>query len=167
MSSVGSFVEPFLRIYQIMEVIGRYGMLIALVIGVIGWFYASDDARSMTRYRGMVVGGAGGFVAIVALDVIYDVFVFILGTQFLPAGWPYGAVSGSHAASLSQLATALSLALEALGLAIFVTGLTWWAFGTRDSLADARGRRGIVIGLTLVGASIGGNVFSTLAWIVL
>jgi len=166
-SSVGSFVEPFLRIYQIAEMVGRYGMLIALVIGVIGWLYASDDARLMARYRAMAVCGISGFVAIVALDVIYDVLVFILGTQFLPTGWPYGAVSGPYAASLSQLATALSLALEALGLAIFVIGLTWWAFGSRDSVADTRGRRGIVTGLTLVGASIGGNVFSTLAWILL
>ncbi|AUV84432.1 hypothetical protein C2R22_23125 (plasmid) [Salinigranum rubrum] len=52
MSSVGGFVEPFLRIYQIAEVLGRYGMLIALVVGVIGWFHASKDARSMDRYRG-------------------------------------------------------------------------------------------------------------------
>jgi hypothetical protein len=95
------------------------------------------------------------------------VLVFILGTQFLPAGWPYGAFTSSDAISLSQLATALSLALEALCLTIFMIGVTWWAFGNRDSLADARGRRGIVIGLTLVGASIGGNVFSTLAWILL
>lgn len=167
MSNVGAFVEPFLRVYQLAEVLGRYGTLIALVTGIIGWFYNSNDARSMARYRGMAVGGAGGFVAIVALDVIYDVLVFILGTQFLPAGWPYGAITGTHATSLSQLATALSLVLEALGLAIFIIGVTWWAFGSRDSLADARGRRGIAIGLTLVGASIGGNVFSTLAWILL
>lgn len=167
MSSIGGFVEPFLRIYQLAEVLGRYGMLIALVIGLIGWFYASKDARSMARYRGMAVGGASGFVAITGLDVLYDVLVYILGAQFLPAGWPYGAVTGPHATSLSQNATALSIALEALGLAIFIIGMTWWAFGSRGSLADARGRREIVIGLTLVGASIGGNVFSTLAWILL
>ncbi|WP_251344545.1 hypothetical protein [Haloplanus halophilus] len=167
MSNVGAFVEPILRVYQLAEIIGRYGTLIALVIGIIGWFSASNDARSMARYRGMAVGGAVGYVAIIALDVIYDVLVFILGTQFLPAGWPYGAITGSHATSLSQLGTALSLVLEALGLAIFIIGVTWWAFGSRGSLADARGRRGIVIGLTLVGASIGGNVFSTLAWILL
>ncbi|MFT4921329.1 MAG: hypothetical protein ACI8XM_000526 [Haloarculaceae archaeon] len=167
MSSVGGFVEPFLRIYQLAEVLGRYGMLTALVVGVIGWFYASKDARSMDRYRGMAVGGAGGFVAITGLDILYDLLVFILGSRFLPAGWPYGAVTGPQASSISQLATALSLALEALGLAVFIIGMTWWAFGSHDSLADARGRRGIVIGLTLVGASIGGNVFSTLAWILL
>jgi cbb3-type cytochrome oxidase subunit 3 len=167
MSSVNGFVEPFLRIYQLAEIIGRYGLLIALVIGIIGWFYSSRDPRSMARYRGMAVGGASGFVAIVALDVIYDVLVFILGTQFLPAGWPYGAISGSEATSFTDLAAALSIALEAFGLTIFIIGVTWWAFGNRDSLADARGRRGIVIGLTLIGASIGGNVFSTLAWILL
>lgn len=167
MSSASALAEPFLRLYQIAEVLGRYGTLIALVIGVIGWFYSSNDPRSMARYRGMTVGGAAGFMVIVAIDVIYDVLTFILGSQFLPTGWPYGAVTGPHATPLSQLATGLSLVLHALGLAVFIIGVTWWAFGSRDSLADARGRRGIVIGLSLIGGSIGGNLFSVFAGILL
>jgi len=167
MSSVSALVTPALKLYQIAAVIGRYGTLIALVVGVMGWFYASNDARSMARYRGMAIGGAAGFVALVGLDVIYDVLVFILGNHFLPDGWPYGAVPGPHATALSQLATGLSLMLHALGLTIFIIGVTWWAFGSSTSPANARGRRSIVIGLTLIGASIGGNVFSTLAWILL
>ncbi|QLC35653.1 hypothetical protein EFA46_015445 (plasmid) [Halarchaeum sp. CBA1220] len=167
MSSVGALVEPALRLYQTAELIGRYGTLIALVVGVIGWFYASNDARSMARYRAMALGGAAGFIAIVATDAIYDVLAFVLGDHFLPDGWPYGAVTGADATALSQLATGLSLTLHALGLTIFIIGVTWWAFGSLASPANARSRRSIVIGLTLIGTSIGGNVFSTLAWIFL
>ncbi|WP_254824932.1 hypothetical protein [Haloglomus halophilum] len=167
MSSVSALVGPTLKLYQTAAVIGRYGTLLALVIGLIGWVCSSNNAGSMVRYRGMAIGGAAGFMAIIAIDVIYDVLVFILGSQFLPVGWPYGAVTGTSVTTLSQLATGLSLVLQALGLAIFIIGVTWWTFGSRGSLADARGRRGIIIGLTLVGGSIGGNVFSALAWILL
>jgi hypothetical protein len=45
--------------------------------------------------------------------------------------------------------------------------VTWWAFGSRDSSAESRGRRGILMGLTLIGGSIGGNVVSVFAWILL
>jgi cbb3-type cytochrome oxidase subunit 3 len=167
MSSVSALVGPALKLYQTAAVIGRYGTLLALVIGVVGWVYSSENARSMDRYRRMAISGAAGFMAIVAIDGIYDILVFILGSQFLPVGWPYGAVTGTGATTISQLATGLSLVLQALGLAIFIIGVIWWAFGSRDSLANARGRRGIIIGLTLVGGSIGGNVFSALAWILL
>lgn len=167
MSGVSALVEPALRLYQIAAVIGRYGTLIAFVVGVIGWFYASNDARSMARYRAMALGGAAGFIAIVATDAIYGALVFIFGTNFLPNGWPYGAVTGAHVTALSQLATGLSLTLHTLGLTIFIIGVTWWAFGSPTSPANARGRRSIVIGLTLIGASIGGNVFSALAGVLL
>jgi hypothetical protein len=167
MSSVSAITEPVLELYQLAHIIGRYGTLIALVIGIIGWWGYSNSPRAMARFRGMAVGGGGGYMAIVAIDVIYEVLVFIFGSQFLPAGWPYGTVTGVHANNLSQLATALSVVLHTLGLAIFIIGVTWWAFGSRGSLAESRGRRGIVMGLTLVGASIGGNVFSVFAWILL
>jgi len=121
----------------------------------------------MARFRGMAVGGGAGYIAIVAIDVIYEVLVFILGSKFLPDGWPYGAVTGVHESNLSQLATALSIVLHSLGLVLFIIGVTWWAFGSRDSRSESRGRRGIVMGLTLIGGSIGGNVFSVFAWILL
>jgi len=167
MSSISAFTEPAIRLLQLATIIGKYGTLIALMVGIIGWWGYSKNARSMARFRGMAVGGAAGFIAIVALDVIYDVLVFILGSKFLPSGWPYGAVNAAQANNLSELATALSIVLHSFGVAIFIIGVTWWALGSRSSRAERRGRRGIVMGITLIAASIGGNLFSVFAWILL
>jgi len=157
MSKVSEFTEPAIELLEIATIIGRYGTLIALVIGIIGWWGYAKSPRAMARFRGMAVGGGAGYIAIVAID----------GSKFLPDGWPYGAVTGVHESNLSQLATALSIVLHSLGLVLFIIGVTWWAFGSRDSRAESRGRRGIVMGLTLIGGSIGGNVFSVFAWILL
>lgn len=167
MSKVSEFTEPAIELLEIATIIGRYGTLIALVIGIIGWWGYAKSPRAMARFRGMAVGGGAGYIAIVAIDVIYEVLVFILGSKFLPDGWPYGAVTGVHESNLSQLATALSIVLHSLGLVLFIIGVTWWAFGSRDSRAESRGRRGIVMGLTLIGGSIGGNVINVFAWILL
>jgi len=165
MSKVSEFTEPAIELLEIATIIGRYGTLIALVIGIIGWWGYAKSPRAMARFRGMAVGGGAGYIAIVAIDVIYEVLVFILGSKFLPDGWPYGAVTGVHESNLSQLATALSIVLHSLGLVFHhrcdVVGVR------RDSRAESRGRRGIVMGLTLIGGSIGGNVFSVFAWILL
>jgi cbb3-type cytochrome oxidase subunit 3 len=167
MSAVSGFTEPAIKLLEVATIIGRWGTLIALLIGSIGWWGYAKDARAMARFRGMAVGGGAGYMAIVAIDIIYDILVFILGSQFLPAGWPYGAVTGTHASNLSQFATALSIVLHSFGLVLFIIGVTWWAFGSRDSSAESRGRRGILMGLTLIGGSIGGNVVSVFAWILL
>ena len=167
MSAVSGFTEPAIKLLEIATIIGRYGTLIALLIGTIGWWGYGKNPQAMARFRGVAVGGGAGYMAIVAIDVIYDVLVFILGSKFLPAGWPYGAVTGAHASNLFQFATALSIVLHSLGLVLFIIGVTWWAFGSHDSSAESRGRRGIVMGLTLIGGSIGGNVINVFAWILL
>jgi len=96
MSKVSEFTEPAIELLEIATIIGRYGTLIALVIGIIGWWGYAKSPRAMARFRGMAVGGGAGYIAIVAIDVIYEVLVFILGSKFLPDGWPYGAVTGVH-----------------------------------------------------------------------
>jgi len=75
MSKVSEFTEPAIELLEIATIIGRYGTLIALVIGIIGWWGYAKSPRAMARFRGMAVGGGAGYIAIVAIDVIYEVLV--------------------------------------------------------------------------------------------
>lgn len=166
MSSISAFTAPALKLSLLATTLGRYGTLLALGIGVIGWWRVPKDPREGARFRTMAISGGAGYILITAIDVVYAVLRYILGSTFLPAGWPYGGVTGAAATDLTSFAIALSSVLYALGLTMFIIGVTWWAVGRQGSRADLRGRRSIIIGLTLLGASIGGNVFSVLAWIV-
>jgi hypothetical protein len=65
------------------------------------------------------------------------------------------------------LATALSGVLHSLGLAVFISGITLWVFGKPGSPAGIGGRRATTIGLVLVAASIGGNLFTVFAAVLL
>ena len=167
MSSTTALVEPALALYAIADILGRYGTLIALIIGAIGWATSARDPQRLARFQGLALGGALGYILIISVDALYDVLRFILGDQFLPPGWPYGAVSGAGLSDLAQLATALSGVLHSLGLAVFITGITLRVFGTPGSSAGIGGRRATTIGLVLVGASIGGNLFTVFAAVLL
>ncbi|WP_436932034.1 hypothetical protein [Halosimplex halobium] len=167
MSDPAALIDPAFALYELADVAGRYGTLIAIVIGVIGWATASDNPQRLARFRGMAIGGTFGYLLIISVDVIYEVLRFILGTEFLPSDWPYGVITGTGLNDLTLLSTALSGVLHSLGLAVFIVGVTLWAFGKPGSMAGTGGRRATTMGLVLVGASIGGNVVGVFAGVIL
>jgi len=166
MSSVDDIVAPAEALATIANVLGYYGTLIALIVGLIGWVSATRDAGRQVRFRGMAITGGLGHVVIIAVDALYATIRFVMGTEFLPDGWPYGAsLSGSGESDLILLSEALSGLLYHLGLAIFIIGITAWAFGHLGREGSLRSNTWVTLGLVMIATSIGGNLFSVFAYI--
>lgn len=161
MPSVSDFVDPALRLFIVAEVTARYLALIFLVVGILGYFTTTTNSRRSIRYRGMIVGAASALIAIIGLNAFYDLVAFVMGgTGFFPSGWPYGA---SETSGLLPIAQAASGMLSYLGLACFSLGAALWAGGSRHGRTGARGYRGVILGLTMIGVSMGGTLFSVIA----
>jgi hypothetical protein len=163
MPSVSDLVDPAFRLFTVAEVTARYFALIFLVVGILGFFATKTNSRRSIRYRGMMVGAAAALVAILGMNAFYDLVAFIMGgTGFLPSGWPYGA---SGTSGLLPIAQAASGMLSYLGLACFSLGAALWAGGSRYGRTSTRGYRGVTWGLVMIGVSMGGTLFSAIAWI--
>jgi hypothetical protein len=168
MSSVNGLVAPAEALATIANVLGYYGTLIALIVGLVGWVSATRDPGRQVRFRRMAIAGALGHVVIIGVDALYATIRFIMGTEFLPDGWPYGAsLSGSGESDLILLSEALSGLLYHLGLAIFIIGITAWAFRHIGREGSLRSNTGVTLGLVMIATSIGGNLFSVFAYILL
>jgi len=168
MSSVEDLVAPAEALAAIANLLGYYGTLIALIVGLVGWVSATRDPVRQVRFRGMTVAGALGHIVIIAVDALYATIRFVMGTEFLPDGWPYGAsLSGSGESDLILLSEALSGLLYHLGLAIFIIGITVWAFGYIGREGSLRNNTGVTLGLVMIGTSVGSNLFSVFAYILL
>ena len=168
MSSVDGLVAPAEALATIANVLGYYGTLIALIVGLVGWVSATRDPERQVRFRGMAIAGALGHVVIIGVDALYATIRFVMGTEFLPDGWPYGAsLSASGESDLILLSEALSGLLYHLGLAIFIIGITAWAFGHIGREGSLRRNTGVTLGLVMIATSIGGNMFSVFAYILL
>lgn len=164
MSESTEFVGTAANLLELADIFGRYGTLIALIIGIAGWLVTFKDPQRAARFRSMAYGGGGGYIAILSVDAIYGVLTYILGAQFLPPGWPHGAsLQAGHLADLLQLSIGLSGVLYNLGLACFIVGVTLWAFASHGTDMDSRGYRTTVMGVILIGGSIGGNLFGVIA----
>ena len=109
----------------------------------------------------MIIGSAAALVAIIGLSAFYDLVAFVMGSSgFLPPGWPYGS-AGS--AGLLPIAQAASGMLSYIGLACFSLGAALWAAGTPRGRTWTRGYHGITWGLAMIGASMGGLLFTVVA----
>jgi len=161
MPSVSAFVDTAFRLYVVAELTARYLALCALVVGIIGYWTAGANTRRSMRYRGMVVGSCAALVVIFGLGAFYDLVGYVMaGSNFLPPGWPYG-VGG--AGDLLPLAQAAAGMLSFLGLACFSLGAALWGAGSPTSQARRRGYRGVMYGLTMIGVSMGGALFTVFA----
>lgn len=161
MPSVSAFIDTAFRLYVVAELTGRYLALCALVVGIIGYWTVGSNTRRSMRYRGMVVGSCAALVVIFGLSAFYDLVSYVMaGSNFLPPGWPYGA---GDAGNLLPLAQAVSGMLSFLGLACFSLGAALWGAGSPTSRARRRGYRGVMYGLTMIGVSMGGALFTVFA----
>jgi hypothetical protein len=161
MPSISALVDTAFRLYVVAELTARYLALCALVVGTIGYWTAGANTRRSMRFRGMVIGSCAALVAIFGLSAFYDLVGYVMaGSNFLPRGWPYG-VGG--AGDLLPLAQAASGMLSFLGLACFSLGAALWGAGSPNNQARRRGYRGVMYGLTMIGVSMGGALFTVFA----
>lgn len=160
MSSIADLVDPAFKYFILAEMTAKYLALIALIIGAIGYFTIRANGRRHLRYRGMFVGGGMALVAIFSLNAVYDLLAWVMGPQFLPPGWPYGAIGMSGVVPLAQAASGM---LHYLGLGCFSVGVAFWAMGSPRGRTWTTGYRGIVWGLTMIAVSMGGQLFSVFA----
>jgi hypothetical protein len=161
MPSVSAFVDTAFRLYVVAELTARYLALCALVLGVIGYWTAGVNTRRSMRFRGMVVGSCAALVVIFGLGAFYDLVGYIMaGSNFLPRGWPYSAGGANDLLPLAQAASGM---LAFLGLACFSLGAALWGAGSPTGQARRRGYRGVTYGLTMVGISMGGTLFTVFA----
>jgi len=80
--------------------------------------------------------------------------------SFLPPGWPYGAGGASELLPIAQAASGM---LSFLGLACFSLGAALWAAGGPYGQTRTRGYHGVTYGLTMIGVSMGGTLFTVFA----
>ena len=161
MPSVATLVDTGFRLFVVAELTATYLALCALVVGLMGYWTAGQSTRRLIRFRGMIVGSCAALVAIFGLSAFYDVVAYVMGgSGFLPPGWPYGAGGGSDLLPLAQAAAGM---LSFLGLACFSLGAALWGAGSPQSPARTRGYRGVTYGLTMLGVSMGGLLFTVFA----
>lgn len=157
MPSVADLVDPAFRLFTVAELTARYLSLMLLVVGLIGYFTSRANSRRAIRYRGMITGSAAALVTIIGLSAFYDLVAFIMGgSGFLPPGWPYGSVGSAGLLPIVQAASGM---LAYIGLACFSLGAALWAAGTPRGRTWTRGYHGILWGLAMIGASMGGLLF--------
>jgi hypothetical protein len=161
MPSVSAFVDTAFRLYVVAELTARYLALCALVFGIIGYWTAGANTRQSMRFRGMVVGSCAALVVLFGLGAFYDLVGYVMaGSNFLPPGWPYGADGAGDLLPLAQAAAGM---LSFLGLACFSLGAALWGAGGPTGQARRRGYQGVTYGLTMVGISMGGTLFTVFA----
>jgi len=161
MPSVTTLVDTGFRLLVVAELTAKYLALCALIVGIMGYWTAGQSTRRLIRFRGMIVGSCAALVAIFGLSAFYDVVAYVMGgSGFLPPGWPYGAGGGSDLLPLAQAAAGM---LSFLGLACFSLGAALWGAGRPHSQARSRGYRGVTYGLTMLGVSMGGLLFTVFA----
>jgi hypothetical protein len=163
MPSASAFADTAFRLYVVAELTARYVALCALVVGIIGYWTAGANTRRSVRFRGMMVGSCAALVAIFGLGAFYDLVGYVMaGSSFLPPGWPYGTGSAGDLLPLAQAASGM---LSFLGLACFSLGAALWGAGSSTGQTRARGYRGVMYGLTMIGVSMGGTLFTVFAWV--
>lgn len=161
MPFVTIIVDTAFRLYVVAQLTAKYLALCALVVGIIGYWTAGANTRRSTRFRGMVIGSCAALVAIFGLGAFYDLVGYVMaGSNFLPPGWPYGA---GGAGDLLPLAQAASGMLSFLGLACLSLGAALWGAGGPTGQTRSRGYRGVMYGLTMIGVSMGGTLFTVFA----
>ncbi|WP_424016321.1 hypothetical protein ACOZ4N_00900 (plasmid) [Halorientalis pallida] len=153
-------IDPTLRLVTVLDATAKYAALVAIGIGAMGWVIAGNNVRRSMRFRGMFVGGIVALLAIFGISTVYETIRFIMGTQFLPPGWPYG-VSGMG--SIAALGAAVAGMLHHLGLAVFSIGMALHAIAAPYSRGRQRGRKWVAIGLAMIALSVGSNLFTVFA----
>ena len=161
MPTVATIVDTAFRLFVVAELTAKYIALCTLVVGLMGYWTAGSNVRRSLRYRGMIVGACAALVAIFGLAAFYDLVAYVMaGADFLPPGWPYGAGGASELLPIAQAASGM---LSFLGLACFSLGAALWAAGGPYGQTRTRGYRGVTYGLTMIGVSMGGTLFTVFA----
>jgi len=161
MPTVAMIVDAAFRLFVVAELTAKYVALCTLIVGLMGYWTAGSNVRRSLRCRGMVVGACAALVAIFGLAAFYDLIAYVMaGAEFLPPGWPYGAGGASELLPIAQAASGM---LSFLGLACFSLGAALWAAGGPYGQTRTRGYHGVTYGLTMIGVSMGGTLFTVFA----
>jgi len=161
MPTVATIVDAAFRLFVVAELTAKYVALCTLIVGLMGYWTAGSNVRRSLRCRGMVVGACAALVAIFGLAAFYDLVAYVMaGAEFLPPGWPYGAGGASELLPIAQAASGM---LSFLGLACFSLGAALWAAGGPYGQTRTRGYHGVTYGLTMIGVSMGGTLFTVFA----
>jgi hypothetical protein len=161
MPAVATIVDTAFRLFLVAELTAKYVALCTLVVGLMGYWTAGSNVRRSLRCRGMIVGACAALVAIFGLAAFYDLVAYVMaGSEFLPPGWPYGAGGASELLPIVQAASGM---LSFLGLASFSLGVALWAAGGPYGQTRTRGYHGVTYGLTMIGVSMGGTLFTVFA----
>lgn len=171
MSYVG-LIELAWRLYSLGMATSEAIGWLSLISGSIGYIFTKTNVRRSQRYRGLILGGAGALVSVLASGSLYELITFIMvgetgAIDHTTAMYPDVFLS-QFSGPLEDVATmsgTISMIAAIIGVTSVSFGSGLWGVTVPTSEIREKAKTIFKTGIALMAASVSERVFVGVAYV--